>query len=467
MPRIAVIGAGISGLCTAHYLIRELSASHRDAEILILESEETPGGKMRTVRQDGFNLEWGPNGFLTNKPHSLDLVRELGAEDRLAVSSDLARKRFIFSGGTLHRLPESPPAFLKSKLMTTSGKLRIFMEPFAKPPSRMVEDESLGDFARRRLGPEALEKLLDPMVTGIFCGDPERMSLKSCFPAIHDMERKYGSLVKAMLALRQEKRRKGVKQEMSAGPGGVLTSFDDGTQVLVDLLAGRLAEGLHTGVTVDRIERKDGRYRLSVTEAGKQDEILADAVVVSTPAYAAGALLSPLDASLADALSAIPYAPISVVAIGYDKATLENPLDGFGFLIPRKEQRKILGALWDSSVFPNRAPQGKALIRAMVGGVRAPELASMPAPELVRLVRQELHDIMGITAEPVLGRVFFHEKGIPQYFVGHGRLLDRMDAALAAFPGLYLNSNAYRGVSLNDCVLQSRLAAQRLCKELV
>lgn len=467
MPRIAIVGAGISGLCTAHYLVRELSAAKRDAEILILETEDVPGGKMRTVRQDGFNMEWGPNGFLTNKPYSLELVRELGAEDRLARSSDLARKRFIFSGGMLHRLPESPGAFLKSKLMTTGGKLRICMEPFSKPPSRMIEDETLGDFARRRLGPEALEKLLDPMVTGIFCGDPERMSLKSCFPTIHDMEMKYGSLVKGMLAIRQEKRRKGVKQAMSAGPGGVLTSFDEGVQVLVDLLSAELAEGLHTGVSVDRIERKDGRFRISVTERGKQDEILADAVVVSTPAYAASAQLSRLDPSLADALASIPYAPVSVVAIGYDKATLENPLDGFGFLIPRKEQRKILGALWDSSVFPNRAPQGKALIRAMVGGARAPELASIPAAELVRIVRQEFRDIMGIGAEPVLGRVFFHEKGIPQYFVGHARLLERIDAALAAFPGLYLNSNAYRGVSLNDCVLQSRLAAQRLCKELL
>jgi oxygen-dependent protoporphyrinogen oxidase len=466
VPRIAVVGAGISGLCTAHYLVRELSAAGRDAEILILESEDAAGGKMRTVRQDGFNMEWGPNGFLTNKPDSLDLVDELGMRDRLAVSSDLARKRFIFSGGTLHRLPESPPAFLKSKLMSTGGKLRIFMEPFAKPPSRLVEDESLGDFARRRLGPEALEKLLDPMVTGIFCGDPERMSLKSCFPTIHEMERKYGSLVKAMLAKRAEKRKAGTKAEMSAGPGGVLTSFDEGVQVLVDRLAGELADGLHTGVSVDRVERKDGRYRLSVTEGGRQEEIFADAVVVSTPAYVAGAQLSPLDPGLADALAGIPYAPISVVALGYDQATLGNPLDGFGFLIPRGERRQILGALWDSSVFPHRAPQGKSLIRAMVGGVRAPELASTPAGELVAIVRKELRDIMGISAEPVLGRVFFHEKGIPQYFVGHGKLLDRIGSALAAFPGLYLNSNAYRGVSLNDCVLQSRLAARKLCKEL-
>jgi oxygen-dependent protoporphyrinogen oxidase len=466
MPRIAVVGAGISGLCTAHYLVRELSAAKRDAEILILEAGDAPGGKMRTIRQDGFNLEWGPNGFLTNKPHSLELVKELGAEGRLAVSSDLARKRFIFSGGTLHRLPESPPAFLKSKLMTTGGKLRIFLEPFVGRPKRASDDESLADFARRRLGSEALEKLLDPMVTGIFCGDPEKMSLKSCFPTIHEMEARYGSLVKAMLAKRKEKRAEGVKQEMSAGPGGVLTSFDDGVQVLVDLLAGELAAGLHTGVAVDRIDREEGRYRLSVTEDGKRDEILADAVVVSTPAYAASAMLCPLDAALADALAAIPYAPISVVALGYDRATLGNPLDGFGFLIPRKERRKILGALWDSSVFPNRAPQGKALIRAMVGGVRAPSLAAAPAAELVEATRKELREIMGIAAEPVLERVFFHEKGIPQYFVGHGRLLEKMEAALAILPGLYLNSNAYRGVSLNDCVLQSRLAAERLCREL-
>ncbi len=465
MPRIVIVGAGISGLCTAHFLIRELTAAGRAAEIVLFESEKVAGGKMRTISEAGFNMEWGPNGFLTNKPYALDLVKGLGIENRLARSSDLARKRFIFSGGKLHRLPESPQAFFKSNLLSLGGRLRIVGELFAKGPPQGV-DESLGDFARRRLGPEALEKLIDPMVTGIYAGDPDRMSLRACFPLIYDLERKYGGLVKGMISLRKERRRAGVKQEMSAGPGGVLMSFDAGAQTLTDVLAERLADGMHFGVEVDRVERRNGRIVLSLTENGLHGEIDTDAVIVGTPAYAAAGILSPLDADLSDALASIPYSPISVVALGYDKASLGNAMDGFGFLIPRGERRKILGALWDSSVFPNRAPEGKALIRAMVGGVRRPDLASLPPDELIALTRAELAVTMGIAAEPVLSRAFFHEKGIPQYLVGHGKILDRIDGRLAAQPGVFLNNNAYRGIALNDCVLQARLAAERVSKTL-
>jgi oxygen-dependent protoporphyrinogen oxidase len=465
MPRIVIVGAGISGLCTAHYLVKILSAAGREAEIILFESEKVPGGKMRTVREDGFNLEWGPNGFLTNKPYSLDLVKELGIGDRLARSSDLARKRFIFSGGRLHRLPETPLAFFASNLLSLRGRLRILGEPFAPGPPPGV-DESLGDFARRRLGAEALEKLLDPMVTGIFAGDPDNMSLRSCFPLIHDLERKYGGLVKGMISLQRERRKAGEKREMSAGPGGVLMSFDAGVQTLTDVLAERLSDGLHTAVAVESVRRSNGGFLLSLVEQGLRGEIDADALVLATPAYSAAAALGSLDPQISDALSAIPYSPISVVALGYEQATLGNPLDGFGFLIPRLEKRRILGALWDSSVFPNRAPAGKALIRAMVGGVRNPELAALPAGDLVALTRDELASTMGITAAPALARAFFHDKGIPQYLVGHGKVLERIDGRLAAFPGLYLNSNAYRGIALNDCVLQSRLTAERIAKEL-
>jgi len=465
MPRIVIVGAGISGLCTAHYLVKNLSAAGRAAEILIFEAENVPGGKMRTIREDGFAMEWGPNGFLTNKPYSMELVKELEIEDRLARSSDLARKRFIYSGGKLHRLPETPQAFFSSNLLSLRGRLRILGEPFAPPPPANV-DESLGDFARRRLGPEALEKLLDPMVTGIYAGDPDRMSLRSCFPMIHDLERKYGGLVKGMISLRKERRRAGEKREMSAGPGGVLMSFDTGVQALIDVLAERLAEGLHTGVSVESVKRRNGGFLLSLVERGQRGEVDADALVLATPAFAAASALGSIDPSLAEALSAIPYSPVSVVALGYEQAGLGNPLDGFGFLIPRGEKRKILGALWDSSVFPNRAPQGKALIRAMVGGVRNPELAELPAEELIALTRAELATTMGIAGSPMLARAFFHEKGIPQYLVGHGKVLDRIDGRLHGIPGLYLNSNAYRGIALNDCVLQSRLAAERIAKEL-
>ncbi len=463
MPRIVIVGAGLSGLCTAFYLVRELEKTGKDAEILIFESDSVPGGKMRTIRQDGFNLEWGPNGFLTNKPFGMELVKDLGIEGRVVRSSDEARKRYIFSGGALQRLPETPVAFFRSGLLSLKGRARIMWEPFAAGAPENV-DESLGDFARRRLGPEALEKLIDPMVTGIYAGDPERMSLRSCFPLIHNLESRYGGLVRGMLCLKRERAKQGVKTKMSAGPGGVLVSFDGGVQTLADELASPLSDGLHMNVSVDRVERRGGAYVLGISERGVREELEADVLVVATAAYDALRILSPVDGELTDALSSIPYSPITVAALGYDAATLGNPLDGFGFLIPGAEKRKILGALWDSSVFPNRAPEGKALIRAMVGGVRAPELACLPEEELLALVRRELSDIMGVSAEPVLAKTFFHDRGIPQYLVGHGALLERIDARLADLPGLYLNSNAYRGIALNDCVRESKLAAERIAQ---
>jgi oxygen-dependent protoporphyrinogen oxidase len=465
MPRIVIIGAGLSGLSTAHYLVRTLYDAGKEAEILLLEADNVPGGKTRTIREDGFNMEWGPNGFLTNKPHGMELVKDLGIADRLARSSDLARKRFIYSDGTLQQLPETPMAFFQSRLLSLAGRARILWEPFAAGPPPNV-DESLGDFARRRLGPEALEKLIDPMVTGIFAGDPDRMSLRSCFPLIHDLERKHGGLVRGMIGIRRERARQGVKSEMSAGPGGVLMSFDQGVQTLTDTLASLLAEGLHLNVSVDRIERRGDSYALLLSEGGLREGMQADVVVVATPAYEAARMLQPLDETLADLLASIPYSPITVAALGYEAATLGNPLDGFGFLIPRGERRKILGALWDSSVFPNRAPEGKALLRVMIGGVRAPELAALPEEQLLALARRELSEILGIAAEPLLARTFFHDRGIPQYLVGHAKRLERIDGRLSALPGLHLNSNAYRGIALNDCVLQSRLAAERIAKTL-
>jgi oxygen-dependent protoporphyrinogen oxidase len=212
------------------------------------------------------------------------------------------------------------------------------------------------------------------------------------------------------------------------------------------------------------VERRGESYVLSLVAGGLREEMAADVVVVATPAYAASNMVAPMDGELSKALDAIPYSPITVAALGYEKATLGNPLDGFGFLIPRGERRKILGALWDSSVFPNRAPEGRALLRVMVGGVRAPDLAALPEAELLDMARRELRDIMGISAEPVLARTFFHDRGIPQYLVGHGRILEHIDGRLARLPGLHLNSNAYRGIALNDCVLQSRLAAERIAK---
>jgi oxygen-dependent protoporphyrinogen oxidase len=454
------VGGGISGLATAYYLRQGLQAAGRAAELVIFERSRQAGGTMRTSREQGFTMEWGPNGFLTNKTCSLDLVRELGIEARLQRSSGLARKRFVFSRGRMHRLAETPGSFLRSNLLSVPGRLRVLAEPFIAP-HLSGEDETVADFARRRLGRQAMERLIEPMTAGVFAGDPDELSLSSCFPRIRELETRYGGLVKAMLRLRWERLRDGGTQaEMSAGPGGVLTSFDTGAQALVEVLAGRSSEQLQLDAAVETVALRSGKFQLAVKTGGARSECEADAVVVAAPAYAAGAMLRGLDGELSTELGGIPYAPVAVAALGYEAGDLPRPLDGFGFLVPRLEGRRILGALWDSSVFENRAPKGKALIRVMVGGARQPDLARLRENELLALAREELKDLMGVSAQPILARVFYHERGIPQYRKGHGRLLERISRRLADLPGLHLNSNAYRGVSLNDCVLQSRLAAQ-------
>ena len=465
MKRIAIVGGGISGLATAHALRQGLQAAGRSAELVIFEACGSPGGTMRTARERGFTMEWGPNGFLTNKPYSLELARELGLEGRLLRSSDLARKRFVFSGGRMRRLPETPGAFLGSSLLSVPGRLRVLAEPFIAP-HLSGEDETVADFARRRLGSQALERLIEPMTAGVFAGNPDELSLASCFPRIHELETRYGGLVKAMLRLRWERLRAGAQAEMSAGPGGVLTSFDTGVQALVEVLAGRFSRELHLAAEVESVGFRDWKFQLAVKTAGARSECEADAVVVAAPAYAASALLRGLDGALAAELAGIPYAPVAVAALGYEAGALGGPLEGFGFLVPRLEGRRVLGALWDSSVFSGRAPQGQALIRVMVGGARQPDLACLPENELLALVRGELKELMGVSAQPILERVFFHERGIPQYRKGHGQLLERVSRRLADLPGLHLNSNAYRGVSLNDCVLQSRLCAERVLRDL-
>jgi oxygen-dependent protoporphyrinogen oxidase len=447
LKRVAIVGAGVSGLACAFHLRRADAA----LEVRIFEADAVAGGTMRTVFEQGYRIEQGPNGFLTNKPDALKLARELGLGDRLLPSSDAARKRFLFSGGRLRPLPESPVSFLSSGLMSWSGRLRVLAEPCARPAPG-DRDESVAEFAARRLGREAMEKLIEPMTAGVFAGDPDRLSLTSCFPRIRELESRYGGLVRAMLSLAWQRRR----ARMSAAPGGVLTSFTGGTQDLIDELSRNLAGDLRWSARVERLAAAGKGFRLTVGGAMYE----ADAVVLAAPAYAAAVLTRDLDAGLAAELADIPYAPIAVAAVGFDAAAFGRSLPGFGFLVPRLERRRILGALWDSSVFSGRAPEGKVLIRAMVGGARQPELAALPPERISALVREELRELMGVSVKPEFEKVFVHMRGIPQYLVGHSRRLERIEARLRARPGLFLNSNAFRGVSLNDCAKQSKLTAE-------
>jgi len=437
--RVAVVGGGISGLSTAYYL------KERGVDVTLFERNPFPGGKMRTVREKEYIVETGPNGFLDGKPYTLNLVKSLGIEDRLYRSSDKARKRFIYTGGRLVRLPENPIAFLSSYLLSWKGKFRLLGEVFV-PPRRDDSDESLAQFARRRIGEEALEKLLDPMVAGIFAGDPDRMSLKAAFPAIYNLERQYGGLIRGLVAkMRESKGKK--KTSGPAGPGGVLTSFVGGVSDLVNALAVRLGSSLRTGSEVKTLKKEGGKWKVVLPEGEEE----FDVVVLSTPSYISADLLKDVDGELSNLLSQIEYSPISVVALGFEKKGLGHDLDGFGFLVPRSEKRKILGALWDSSVFPNRAPEGKVLIRVMLGGARQPELALLPEEKLVEIALKEIKRIMKIRHYPEFVKVFKHEKGIPHYTVGHAERVERAFGLAEKLGGLYFCNNAYTGVGVNDC----------------
>lgn len=459
MKKVLVIGGGISGLSTAWLLDKRAREAGISLDLCLLEQEQQPGGKIKSVREDGFLCEWGPNGFLDSKPQTLELCAALGITDRLHRSNDNARKRYIFTGGELHRLPENGPSFLKSRLLSWPGKFRLLGEPFAaNPPGN---DESLAAFGRRRLGAEALQKLIAPMASGIFAGDPETMSLVSCFPRIAELEREYGGLFVAMLALAKKKkqeRKEGKISSSAAGPGGTLTSFKEGIQFLTDTLASQLGERVRTGVAVASVSRLGDGWEVRTT-AG--ETLQADLVISAAPAFAAANMLEGVDASLVDTLRQILYSTLNVVCCGFKKEGLGHPLDGFGYLVPKEEGRTVLGTLWDSSMFEERAPDGMALLRSMAGGACKPELMELPESELLQRVRDDLQVAMGITQSPCFSRIIRHQQAIPQYTVGHGKRLEAIEGRLSNLPGLLLTGNAFKGVGLNDCVAASQATVDK------
>ncbi len=467
MKQAIIIGGGISGLATAWLLREKAKGAGVELGITLLEKETRLGGKIWSIKEEGYLCEWGPNGFLDNKPQTLELCRDLGADGQLLRSNDNARKRFIFSGGVLNRLPENGPAFLKSPLISWPGKLRLAMEPFI-PKYTGTEDETLAAFGRRRLGEEALNKLIAPMVSGIFAGDPETMSLKSCFPRIAELEAEYGGLIKAMIRLAKKKKAEiaaGKAVASAAGPGGVLTSFRDGIQTLTDILAADLGMTVvRSGEEVVRVEKGESVPWRVVTERGEYN---ADTVILATPAYASAQFLDGVDPAVSGVLRQIPYATMTVACFGYEREKIDYDLNGFGYLIPKQEKLNTLGTLWDSSIFENRAPEGKVLLRSMMGGACFPQYITLSDAEVEKRVRDDLERTMGITAPPSFIRIFRHEQAIPQYTVGHGKRLDALADLLASHPGLILTGNSYRGIGLNDCVASAHTAAGAALQNIV
>jgi oxygen-dependent protoporphyrinogen oxidase len=456
VPSVVIVGGGLSGLSLAYRL--QQAAPH--AAVTVLEKDGRPGGKIHTETRDGFRVEWGANGFLDTKPTTSALCRDLGLADRLVTASEAAAKnRYLFLRGRLHKLPDSLIAFLRTPVLTWRGKWGLLTERFraAKPDNG---DESIDAFARRRAGDEVADVLADAFVTGIHAGDPKLLSLRSAFPRLAELEERYGSVTKGFAAAAKERRAAAkARGEVYQRPGK-MWSFPEGLQALIDGLRAALRIPPLLGAVGRRVERRDGAAPWTVRGDGK-DHWEADAVVLTCPAYEQAAILADLDAELAELIGGIAYNRVAVVALGYRRQDVPFPLDGFGYLVPQRDRRDLLGVQWCSSIFPDRAPPGTVLLRAMCGGWSRGEMVGWDDARLLASVRAELRAALGVTAEPVFHRVVRWERAIPQYHLGHQQRVARIDEHARRYPGLFLAGNAYRGVAMNDCTEQAvTLAAE-------
>jgi oxygen-dependent protoporphyrinogen oxidase len=476
MKRVVIIGGGISGLAAAWSLREHQRKDHPEFELVVVESKERVGGNIRTEKTRGFVIEGGPDCFISEKPWAMELCKRIGLADELMGTNSEFQKTFVLSGGRLHELPEGvilmvptkmiPLAF--SSLITIRGKIRMALEYFV-PKRKDTGDESLGDFVRRRLGKEVLDKIAEPLVAGIHAGDPETMSVRSSFPKFVQMEHEYGSLIKGMLKrMALLKKTASPRETEGAGGGGkkvtMFMTLKHGLSVLIEELAGRLVKTNHTrimtGIKVAGVSRKDQGYEVAFEGSGA---LTADAVIVAAPAHAASRVLKGLDPELSAKLLTIPYASTATVSVAFRKKDVRHPLNGFGFVVPSSEKRRIMAATWTSVKFNHRAPPDSVLIRCFLGGAgRSADIISLSDTELVAIVREELKDIMGIDAEPVLTRVFRWKNSMPQYTIGHQERVEWIEKRTATHPGLYLTGSAYHGIGIADSVRYGEIVAKKV-----
>lgn len=456
-PRVVVVGGGVAGLATA-YMIRSLANEHAaNPVITILESKNTTGGATRTDHVDGFTCEWGPNGFLDNEPATLEIVNRLGLEKRLVKASAHASKRYIYHHGHMREVPLSPRAFLSSNILPTSAKLRMALE-IAVPAKRNGVDETVYDFACRRLGESFAQYMIDPMVSGIFAGNAKELSLRAVFPKMVEMETEHGGLFRAMIAKKHEAKRNG---KVTGGPGGAaatLTTFVNGMGELTETLTAELADNIVTNADVKCVKLRGEMYEVVTRDAA----FTADTVVLACPSYVAADIISEISYNAAECLRAIPFAPVDVVAHGHRIEDVGHPLDGFGVLIPRGEDYRVLGSLWCDAIFPNQTPDGMHMLRTMIGGAHDPQIVNLSDHEVEQLATTEHRRLFDVRSEPIFKKLIRHPKGIAQYTRGHLERVAELDLLERQLPGLIFTGASYRGVSVNGCMKDAIRVANTL-----
>lgn len=468
-PRVAVLGGGITGLAAAF----ALHESDRVVDWRLFEASPRLGGVLRTVEQNGYRVELSADNFLTRDPHATDLAARVGLADQLLPTDPERRRAMVVCRGKVRRVPQgfvlmAPQRawpVLASPVLSLPGKLRLMAEPFVRP-RRDPADESVAAFARRRLGREAFERLVQPLIGGIYTADPERLSMRATMPQFVEQEREHGSLVRAALLGRDPKANASTHHRSESGARyGLFVAPRLGMQQLVDAVADRLpTERIACGAPTATVRPTPDGWLVG----GERGESYGrfDAVIVTLPAHAAASVVAGVDQGLADSLAAIPYAGCSVVCLGVNEEQIARQVDGFGFVVPTIEGRRLIAASFASYKFPGRAPEGRVLIRAFVGGALQPELADWDDTRLVAAVREELGDLIGLRGPVELAQVARWPQRMPQYHVGHLDLVDRIEAFTARHDGLELAGAAYRGVGIPQCIDSGQRAAERVLERL-
>jgi oxygen-dependent protoporphyrinogen oxidase len=431
---------------------------------------------------DGYLIERGPNSSQGTE-ELMALVEELGLMEEM-VEGDPKAPAYVYFNGHLHAVPSGAGAFIRSRLLSIGGKLRIFGEPFIGKRTSS-DDESVLSFARRRVGREAAERMVAPFVSGIYAGDAEQISVQAAFPRLWNLEATYGGLIRGAIAKAREARR--AKKAASALPDKAaparrrLVSFKHGMGVLPHTLAVKIGEDLITGIAdcglrIAESSAPDGAQAVDLrrnpppssgfivefNHAGLHHQVTAEQLIIATPAKAAASIVESLSPELSRLLDGIYYPPLAIIYLAYDMARVKTPLDGFGFLVPPSEDMNILGCVWNSSLFAGRAPQGKALLTVFVGGARKPETARLPDAELVSMVHAEVQKVLDITGEPTVVGITRWPRAIPQYNIGHRDRVERIEALLKASPGLHLIGNYLHGVSTGDVIKEADRVAREV-----
>ncbi len=468
-----MIGGGIAGLSAAYYALQEAHKHQENIQISILDKAGYWGGKIITERVDGFVVEGGPDTFIVTKPWGLQLCRELGLEDRLHGTNPENADTFVLHEGVLEPLPEGltmmvPSRFMpmiRTDLLSWPEKMRMGLDFFI-PPAQPDEDETLGDFVSRRLGRAAYENLIEPLMSGIYAGDGDELSLMSTFPYLRKLEQEHGGLIKGALAVRRKRAEARRKYSGNGRGSGIFRTPTSGLAEITEALVAKLKMGgvqLLTGMNVTSLTRENSHYRL-YTVGGV--DMKTDGVILATPAYVTGHILEDEDPTLAQTLQDIPYVSTATVSLAYPKHKLPRQLDGRGYVIPREEGREALACTWTSSKFPHRAPDDHALLRVFIGRAGQEEHISWTENYLLDVARREIASTLSIDIEPVLSRVYVWEKAMPQYNLGHQKRLDNIDRALGLYPALALAGNGYRGIGIPDCIHSGQKAARQIVAEL-